>query len=121
MLVTEITSASFSISMAGVGKIVQGEAEINQAIYIILMTTKGSDPLRPDFGCDSVANLDLPMNKAKSIMIKNIIDAIALWEPRVELVSVVAVPELTGKMSFNITYKIKNSVNTGQIDVTYGI
>lgn len=121
MLATEITSNSFSISRDGLGKIVQGEAEINQAIYNILMTTKGSDPLRPDFGCDSITNIDKPLNKIKAIMVKNIIEAISLYETRVILTSVVPQNTASGNLIFNIKYTIKNSVNTGQTDITYGV
>jgi len=58
----DIASADWSLMLdssspsgrsgSGIGQVVEGVADINQCIGIILSTPKGSDPLRPTFACD---------------------------------------------------------------------
>ncbi len=45
--------------------VVQQIADVGQCIRIILTTPKGSDPLRPAFGCDAGNFLDLPLDAAR--------------------------------------------------------
>lgn len=120
MNINQVTSSEWGLSLQGFGQIVQGLDDLNQCIYILLMTKKGSDPLRPDFGCDGLEYLDRPMNVAVPNMVKGIIDAIGLYEPRVAVTKVV--PSIDGgEVKFVIQYNIVNSVLTGQLDVTYGL
>lgn len=119
-LITEIKSSEWSISLQGVGEIVQGIADINQCLKIILFTRKGEDPLRPEFGCGIFDYIDQPINKLP-IMKKSIIDAVKLWEPRVELTKITPKINADNSVTFSIFWKLSASVDTGQIDVTYGI
>lgn len=69
--------------------IVEGVEDIDQCIRIILGTPKGSDPLRPDFGCNAWKYLDQPIDTALPHVVRESVDAIKQWEPRVEVVKVV--------------------------------
>src|ERR1700733_1365464 len=90
----DITSADWSLELdapgepgSGIGNVVQGVNDVNQCIQIILTTPKGSDPLRPTFGADVWRYIDVPINTATPAIVREVTEAITLWEPRVTLVS----------------------------------
>lgn len=68
--------------------IVEGEADVDQAIRVILRTPKGSDPHRPDFGSNLHLYIDHPVDQAVPHLIRESVEAIQQWEPRCELVKV---------------------------------
>lgn len=68
--------------MEKIGEVVTEVDDINQCISIILNTVKGSDPLRPLFGCDAFLFLDKPVNVAIPNIIKAIVEAVGIWEKR---------------------------------------
>lgn len=116
----EITSADWSLALdtpgdpgSGIGRVVQGAADVNQCIRIILTTPKGSDPLRPTFGADIWQYIDYPMDAATAAIVREATVAITLWEPRVVLVKVAARPisqsadQPGARMNVNITWRLK--------------
>lgn len=117
-----ITSSEWSISCAldGFGKIVQGEDDINQSIINILKTVKGTNPLNPLFGCDAMLQIDSPVNTVIPLMTQSIIEALALFEPRINVTGVLNTFNSGGQVSFLIKYTLVNSINTGQTNITYG-
>ncbi|NLR73592.1 GPW/gp25 family protein [Leeia aquatica] len=68
--------------------LVEAEADIAQAIHIILRTPKGSDPHRPDFGSNLHLYVDYPVNQVRPHLVREAVEAIRQWEPRCELVRV---------------------------------
>lgn len=86
--VKNINSTNWQISTAGFGMIAEGFADIRQCIDIILRTVKGSDSLRPEFGSDIYKYIDYPVNQAVANIKRCIIEAIAIWEPRIRIVSI---------------------------------
>ncbi|MBF2054700.1 MAG: GPW/gp25 family protein [Candidatus Sericytochromatia bacterium] len=58
-------------------------ADIGQCIETILTTPKGSQPLRPDFGSDIYRYIDYPINTARPHLVRETVEAIKKWEPRV--------------------------------------
>ena len=89
---TDITSADWSLKLGAIGQVVQGLADVEQCIAIILTTPKGSDPLRPTFGADVWRFIDYPANRALPAIVSELTQAITQWEPRVKLLTVNAVP-----------------------------
>lgn len=71
-----------------IGKVVTDADDINQCLYVILTTRKGSEPHRPLFGCDALDYIDAPIDTARPHIVREVTDAIRQWEPRVKLVSV---------------------------------
>ncbi|MBS1186677.1 MAG: baseplate protein [Burkholderiaceae bacterium] len=63
--------------------VVENADDIHQAIRIILRTVKGSDPLRPEFGSNLHLYIDYPVNRAKPHVVRECVDAIKRWEPRI--------------------------------------
>lgn len=121
MLITDVISSDFGMSILGFGLLVQGEKCINQCINIVCMTTKGTDPFRPDFGCDAIDQIDGPAEVVVPNIKLGIINSINDYVPRAELDSIVSNFTPDGKTNFNISYTIPNTVNTAQTNVTYGI
>lgn len=119
----DITSADWSLTLdtpgqpgSGIGQVVQGTADVNQCIQIILTTPKQSDPLRPTFGAELWQYIDNPIDAAIPAIVREVTQAITLWEPRVTLISVMATPVLDGSVQsgahFNvaITWRLKLSM-----------
>jgi Bacteriophage baseplate protein W len=90
----DITSADWSLRLGAIGQVVQGIADVDQCIAIILTTPKGSDPLRPTFGADIWRYIDHPIDEALPAIVRELTAALTLWEPRVKLLSVTAAPVL---------------------------
>lgn len=61
--------------------------EIIQNVRCILLTVKATCPLYRDFGIDP-AMLDKPLNVAKNKFIKEVVGAVAKYEPRAHVKSV---------------------------------
>lgn len=119
-LLTEIKSSEWQLSLSEQGKVVEGIDDVNQCIYIILQTRKGEDSFRPEFGCGIFDHIDRPVTESLPVMMKAITDSINLWEPRVRITKITPKVTLEG-VQFNITWKLTDAVDTGQIDITYGI
>ncbi len=117
----DITSADWSLMLdstagatgAGIGNVVQGLADVEQCIAIILSTPKGSDVLRPTFGADLWRYLDSPITAAIPAMVGETTTAIAQWEPRIKLISVKVAPVVDGTtqsaahLSVAVTWQLK--------------
>jgi uncharacterized protein len=118
----DITSADWSLELdsstpaeasgSGIGNVVQGVADINQCLAIILATPKGSDPLRPTFACDLWRWIDAPISIARAAIVREIVQAITIWEPRVRVLSVLAnlVTGTLANLSVTITWQLKVDV-----------
>ena len=88
----DITSADWSLALGAIGDVVQGIADVEQCLGIIVTTPRGSDPLRPTFGADIWRFIDFPINRGLPAIVSELTSAITVWEPRVTLVSVTAQP-----------------------------
>lgn len=88
--INDIESIDWQPELGKIGSVVENIEDINQCIRIILMTPKGSDPHRPEFGSDIWKYIDYPVNEAIPNIIREAIDAINTWEPRVEIKSIKA-------------------------------
>jgi Bacteriophage baseplate protein W len=121
----DITSADWSLALdapaapgSGLGEVVQGVADVNQCIQIILTTPQGSDPLRPTFGADLWQYIDYPINSAIPAIVREITQALLLWEPRIVVIAVKATPVIDATiqsgahLNVAITWQLKLSGKT---------
>lgn len=125
-----ITSADWSLMLdstavqeglaTGVGAAVQGFDDVNQCINIILTTPKGSDYLRPTFGCDIWHFIDAPLTLALPHIVREVTESLTIWEPRINVISVTATLATTGANSnvpgnlvVSVTWQLKLGVNLG--------
>lgn len=104
-VLTDIKSIDWGVSLAGSGNIVQGYDDINQCIDVILRTQKGTDPLRPFFGSNIYFYVDAPVNIAVPNIKREIIDALLMWEKRIEIVRITHIIE-GSQIFFFINYKL---------------
>ena len=79
---------NWQISVNDPTVILEDVEDIAQAIFLILSTIKGSDPLRPEFGSDIYTWLDQPMNMVQPMLVYEVFSAVEMWEPRVKLTNV---------------------------------
>jgi uncharacterized protein len=101
---------------SGIGNVVQGVADINQCIAIILSTPPGSDPLRPTFGCNLWRFIDYPVNAAIPHLVREITEALTIWEPRIKVLSVVVnlVPnDVSANVNAHLNVAITWQLNAG--------
>jgi uncharacterized protein len=70
------------------GEVVAGVDDINQCIKVLLTTPRGSEPLRPRFGCDAWKFLDMPVTEVKPYLVRAIAESLGEFEPRARLVQV---------------------------------
>ncbi len=103
---------------SGIGQVVQGVADINQCIGIILATPKGSDPLRPTFACDLWRWIDAPITVARPNLVREIVEAITKWEPRVRVLSVVIGLVGVSQLTITIVWQLKVDVSGQQQRLT---
>lgn len=123
----DITSADWSLMLdttaaqvglaTGVGAVVQGLADVNQCITIILNTPKGSDPLRPTFGCDIWQFVDAPLTRALPHIVREVTEALTIWEPRIKVIAVTAALAANGansqygaNLTVSVTWQLKLGV-----------
>lgn len=113
----DISSNDWSLSTDAQGEVVQGFSDIQQCIYIILVTRKGTDPLRPDFGCGVYEYIDKPVTIAVPNMKREILFAIQKFEPRVKIISILHSVDM-GNVTFSITWEFAGTTQT--TTVSYG-
>ncbi|MCM1565334.1 MAG: GPW/gp25 family protein [Dehalobacter sp.] len=102
----------FNINYLGKVDISSYEADIKEAIFIILGTSPGERIMRPDFGCGIHEYVFSTMDTLSLSLIENaVIEALTRWEPRIELIEVKALPDLAndGRLLINIDYRIRTT------------
>lgn len=90
------------------------EDDIQEAIYLILMTRKGERVRNPEFGCGihdfAFGTTDFTTLKE---MERKVEEALALWEPRIRDVDVTVSldREAEGKLMIEVSYVIRTTNN----------
>lgn len=79
---SNIKTKNWSLSLINPGEVVTDLDSINQCIYTIVTTVRGTDPYNSKFGCGLFLYVDKPVNVAIPNMVREIGNAIALFEPR---------------------------------------
>ncbi len=110
---TSITAAHWQPALGSPGEAVEGLRDIDQAIRIILTTPRGSDPHRPEFGSDLHLYIDWPTDRVVPHLVREAVEAIRRWEPRVILVQV-----LTEIEEAHITLRVQWKVADGVLQQT---
>ena len=116
MNLKDIKSVDWQPKLNEIGSVVEATDDIDQCIRIILMTRKGSDPHRPEFGSDIWQYIDVPVNVAIPNIIREATDAINIWERRVEIKSITAEIKEENLKLF-IDRQIKDTDTSGVLEV----
>ncbi|MDR6915120.1 phage baseplate assembly protein W [Pseudomonas sp. 3296] len=109
---TSITATHWQPALGTSGEVVEGLRDIDQAIRIILSTPKDSDPHRPTFGSDLHLYLDWPTNRVTPHLVREAVDAIRLWEPRVAVVQVhiqINTAQITVRVQWRVAGQVPQS------------
>jgi uncharacterized protein len=115
--VNDITSAEWSLSTRGQGEVEQGFDDINQCIKLIVSTQRGTDPMRPNFGCDLWRFMDYGINVAAARMTNEILSALATWETRIEVTNI-NYSTLEESVTFNILWILQGNKQRGSASIT---
>jgi phage baseplate assembly protein W len=105
---------AFPIRPSSTGGIttVTGEEDIRRAIHLILGTTPGERPMRPEFGCPLIEFVYAPMNSGTFGAIAfEVEQALRRWEPRIELedVLVYPYPGVDACLAISVTYHLRHT------------
>ena len=120
----EIKSADWSLALGAIGEVVQGIADVEQCLGIIVTTPRGSDPIRPTFGANIWRYIDVPISMALPAIVSELTSAITTWEPRVKLVSVTAqpandgIPQSGAHLDVTLNWQLKLGTNPAAVQTT---
>jgi uncharacterized protein len=112
--VSEIIGSGLAFPLAvdrrGAIALARDEQDIDQAIHLILGTAPGERPMRPEFGC-GVHDFVFDSIDANTIgnMEQAIREALARWEPRIDVSDVKfdASDAVNGLLTINIEYRVR--------------
>jgi uncharacterized protein len=97
------------ITPGGSVRLVTGGEKIDASLRMILETAPGERVMRPDFGCAMWEQLFAPVNpNTLGLIEQSVREAITRWEPRIDLMSVVAVADRSGSVvNIDIGYRVR--------------
>jgi phage baseplate assembly protein W len=96
----------------GAIRTVDGEADIEEAIRVIIGTAKGERVMRPDFGCGIHEYAFTTVNTTTRTLIEESVeDALVRWEPRIEVLDVTtSTAELSaGRLLVSLDYRVRST------------
>lgn len=108
------TGWAFPLRTDATGRIalVTGQREIEESIRLILATSPGERPMRPEFGCSVHDYVFAPADAATAGDIAySVRVALERWEPRIELAAVVVRFEAIddGVLYIDISYSLRGT------------
>lgn len=116
---TDITARDWQQAMGRPGEVVTGLDDVAQCLRVILTTARGSDPLRPEFGSDIWRYVDHPIDQAIPHIVREVWDAVTLWEPRVTLERVtVRAGEQPGHVVLRVQWRLTGADSGTAMEVT---
>lgn len=98
------------IDQSGSIAMTSGAADLDSAIRMVLATAPGERLMRPRFGCAIWDLLFEPINaNTMGLMSVAVREALGQWEPRIDVIDVVVVPDATtdGRVHIEIDYEVK--------------
>jgi uncharacterized protein len=114
---------NFPVGLDGNGQIqlaTDGEEGIRQSIWMILGTSPGERPMRPDFGC-GLHDLVFGVNDAAtaSAVAGAVRQALATWEPRIDVLDVYAAPDPSRPSLLLIEINYQVSATNSRFNLVY--
>lgn len=92
------------------------EQNIKETISIILGTKPGERQVLASFGCGIHEMMFAPATRATSHAISRLVqDALARWEPRIEVTGVSAWPEQGGRIRVQVEYTIRSTLSEEEL------
>ena len=97
---------------------VEGDASVRQAIFLLLSTTPGERVMRPEYGCELQRVLFSPNDDSTAgLAIHYVKQAVQRWEPRVEIVRLDAVAnrDRPEQLDIALEYRVRSSLHVQQL------
>lgn len=97
---------------SGEVQLVDGETDIEQSIRLILSTAPGERVMRPEFGCGIHRYAFSTVDTTTLTMIEDEVrDALARWEPRIEVLDVDAelADPAAGELAIDVGYRVRRT------------
>ena len=110
LLAAGVDALWWSFQLDGEGA-VQNAEELAQTIAIILRTARGSAPHRPTFASVLLDYIDQPIPTARPYLVREVLESLERWEPRIAVDGVTVQPYVDGIASLLLTvnWSIPNS------------
>lgn len=116
------TGWAYPVNKDSDGHILMALAEdsIRQSIVSILNTRRGERVMRPDFGCE-IHELVFAANSAstRGLIERAVRDALLLWEPRIEIDEVLALPDQQERNKILVTIAYTVSTTNSRDNLVY--
>lgn len=94
------------------------EANIRDCMTIVLGTKPGERQMHPEFGCRAYELMFAPATNATAQLIGRFVkEALARFEPRVEVQKVDAVPDASGQIRVMIHYTIRSTQSAQELSL----
>ena len=100
------------IDRTGAVALADGDDSIAESIRLILGTSPGERPMRPEFGCPIHEHVFAPADAATAGLIAfEVENSLRRWEPRIEVldVDVTNAEDATSLLYIEIRYAVRNS------------
>ena len=113
-----------AISPRGGIDMVQEDESVRQAILLLLTTRPGERVMRPTYGCDLYRLTFWPNDDTTAgLAIHYVQQALALWEPRVDVVRLDAQrdPERPERLDVSLEYRVRATQRVSQVAVPLGL
>jgi uncharacterized protein len=86
------------------------EQNIRESITLVIGTKPGERQMLPEFGCRIHDMVFAPNTRATSTLVAHYVeDALARWEPRIEVTKVDAWPDPNGAVKVMVHYRVKST------------
>lgn len=102
---------TFSRSLLGI-TLVSGIEDIRESLQILFSTAQGERVMLPEYGCDLWRMVFRGMTTTLTTELKDMVEqAIILWEPRIDLLSVSAVrdPDQDGLVNIDVAFTVRRT------------
>jgi phage baseplate assembly protein W len=108
------TGWTFPIKPDPAGRLghIEGEANVEQSLRILLQTNLGERVMRPDFGCEAPRLVFAPGSQQfLSLLETTVREAVRDWEPRIELKDVRAEADAAdeARVTVSIAYVVRQT------------
>jgi phage baseplate assembly protein W len=126
----DVADAATGIQNSATGSIamVEGAASVRQSILLLLSIKTGERLMRPEYGTDLQRLIFSPNDDTTAgLAIHYVTKAVARWEPRAEIVQVLASrnPQRDSLLDLTLEYRLRATGATGQLafslDLTGGV
>jgi phage baseplate assembly protein W len=99
------------INESGSFTLIEGIEELERSMAVVLSTAPGERPFRPAFGCRIWELMFEPIETSTmGLMEMYVQEALHMWEPRVEIDSVLVEPsDIDGAVTIQISYIVRST------------